>query len=193
MDCGLAEDVTHILCESGNVSERWQETSAEEVETEKRKKNHAWFNGSIHPSRGLIPSAAVLFNVGERKVHLEGEIEWGCLTDSPSFYILRVFFQSVCAFFFSLSAPFLETCGTDGAKQQLLYATLHLLVNDIQDFEIVRWSWLWCGAEAASLLPSTDIDLTMYHFCAWRNVLPWFENTHQLRSLFYFYHIRRIV
>lgn len=53
------------------------------------------------------------------------------------------FFQSVCAsFFFSLSAPFLETCCTDGAKQQLLYATLHLLVNDIQDFEIVRWSWL---------------------------------------------------
>lgn len=63
---------------------------------------------SIHPSRGLIPFAAVLFNVGERKVHLEREIEWGCLTDSPSFYILTFFFSLPFFFFCSWSAPFLK-------------------------------------------------------------------------------------
>lgn len=179
MDCGLAEDVTHILCESGDVSERWQETLGGEVETVKK---HAWFNGSIHPSHGLIPSAAVLFNAGKRKVHLEGEIEWGCLTDSPSFLHFDFFSVRLCLFF-SLSAPFLETCCTDGSKQQLLYATLHLLVNDIQDLEIVRWSWLWCQVQAALLLSSTYIDLIVYRICARRTLV---KNTHQLRSSFYF-------
>lgn len=72
---------------------------------------------------------------------------------------------------FSLFVPFFSffqfkrsISGTDGAKQQLLYATLHLLVNDIQDFAIVRWSWLWCRVEAAGLLSSTYIDRAVCHF-----------------------------
>lgn len=139
MDCGLAKDVTHILCESENVSERWQETSGGEVETEK-KNMHDSTAASIHLADSFHLRRSSL--TSEREKSIWRERLNGAVWQTCPLFTFWDFFQSVCAFFFfSLSAPFLKTRCTDGAKQQLLYATLHTGFWDCEMELVMKWCW----------------------------------------------------
>lgn len=120
MNCGLAEDVTHIL---------WEEWDRELNNTERQMEKTCEMQ-LLCPSHVLIPFGENIVKV-QGRVHLDREAEWA-VWQSCSFIHFEGFVQDILCISSALNfqSPSPVHC-TERAEQQLLWMTLHLLIYDM--------------------------------------------------------------